>query len=319
MGDLISPYQSAFIKGRNIADNILVAAKPLNYINKIKSFWGAWKIDLRKAYDKISWHFLEDTLRTMDFYSNAMHNHPYSKGSPSKRLKRVNPSLLDFFGAARLTRGNPTWWLCDKICQPFKLGGLGVKNMSDFNSAMLAKKLWRIIQETSSLFSQIMTSKYGNPILDGKFKCPSNASPTHKVKDLIHPSGIWDHQRVKDCYGDRVASQILAIKPSRHNIKDNLYWDENISGVYTVKDGYKAASDSTSKRIFTSQFREWDTLWKINLPPKIKVFGWKLAHDSLPLGRNLLRRGYHIPGTCAFGCDTLETANHPLPGYFVYL
>ncbi|KAF7802526.1 reverse transcriptase [Senna tora] len=192
--------------------------------------------------------------------------------------------------------------------------GLGVKNMSDFNSAMLAKQLWRIIQDPSSLFSLIMTSKYGNPILDGKFKCPSNASQSwkclysakdlilpklkwaigsgedipinhpfwfqplntdlsvNKVKDLIHPSGFWDHQKVKDRYGDQTASQILAIKPSRHNIKDNLFWDGINSSVYSVKDGYKVALNSS--------------------------------------GSNLLRRGYHIPGTCAFGCDTPETANH---------
>ncbi|KAF7833398.1 reverse transcriptase [Senna tora] len=89
MGDLISPNQSAFIKGRNIADNILVAAEPLNYINKIKSFWGAWKIDLRKAYDKISWHFLEETLRMMDFPDHWISILMQCITTPTLRLQEV--------------------------------------------------------------------------------------------------------------------------------------------------------------------------------------------------------------------------------------
>ncbi|KAF7833399.1 uncharacterized protein G2W53_015732 [Senna tora] len=97
-----------------------------------------------------------------------------------QETQKCNSLIARFFWGSEANRRKPHMVAWDKICQPFKLGGLGVKNMSDFNFDMLAKQLWRIIQETSSLFSQIMTRKYGNPRLEGKFKCPSNASPSWK-------------------------------------------------------------------------------------------------------------------------------------------
>ena len=36
MGNIISPYQNAFIKGRNISDNILIAHENLDILRKKK-------------------------------------------------------------------------------------------------------------------------------------------------------------------------------------------------------------------------------------------------------------------------------------------
>ncbi|KAF7810641.1 reverse transcriptase [Senna tora] len=70
MPDLISPFQNAFVKGRLIQDNILIASGTLHYIRRCKKSKGGWatlKMDLQKAYDKISWAFLKDVLHYMNF------------------------------------------------------------------------------------------------------------------------------------------------------------------------------------------------------------------------------------------------------------
>ena len=55
LDDLISPEQSAFILGRMITDNALVAFECIHYIKQekdpTKSFC-AYKLDLSKAYDR---------------------------------------------------------------------------------------------------------------------------------------------------------------------------------------------------------------------------------------------------------------------------
>lgn len=42
----------------------------------------------------------------------------------------------------------------------------------------------------------------------------------------------------------------------------------------------------------------WQKLWKLTCPPKVKLFLWRLGHDSLPLRMNIMRRGMEIDTKC---------------------
>ena len=67
---LISKHQSAFLKGRLITDNILVAFETLHYMKNHNSgsiSFMALKLDMSKAYDSVEWPFLEDVMRQMSF------------------------------------------------------------------------------------------------------------------------------------------------------------------------------------------------------------------------------------------------------------
>ena len=70
MDKLITHFQNAFIKGRNIFDNILIAHEIMNDLRKKrgeKYSFGALKIDMSKAYDKVRWNFLKAVLVVMKF------------------------------------------------------------------------------------------------------------------------------------------------------------------------------------------------------------------------------------------------------------
>ena len=67
---MITPYQNAFIQGRNIFDNILLTHEIMDTLKKKKGkkfSFGALKIDMSKAYDKVNWNFLKAILTTMKF------------------------------------------------------------------------------------------------------------------------------------------------------------------------------------------------------------------------------------------------------------
>jgi len=73
---VISSEQSAFIPGRFITDNILVAFETLQTMDT--RFYGkegymALKLDMSKEYDRLEWDFLEEVLKKMGFASRWIH------------------------------------------------------------------------------------------------------------------------------------------------------------------------------------------------------------------------------------------------------
>jgi len=64
---LIRPAQASFISGRLAADNIVIMQEAVHSMRRKKGRkgWMLLKLDLEKAYDRIRWEFLEDTLRAV--------------------------------------------------------------------------------------------------------------------------------------------------------------------------------------------------------------------------------------------------------------
>ena len=67
---LISPTQTAFVLGRLITDNVLVAYETLHAMHirkKGKKGALALKLDVNKAYDRVEWGFLKSMMIKLGF------------------------------------------------------------------------------------------------------------------------------------------------------------------------------------------------------------------------------------------------------------
>jgi hypothetical protein len=65
--DMVSPIQSAFIKGRFIQDNFMLVQQTARFLHQQKETRILLKLDISKAFDSVSWPFLLEILRHLGF------------------------------------------------------------------------------------------------------------------------------------------------------------------------------------------------------------------------------------------------------------
>ena len=69
LSNLVSPYQTAFVPGQKGIDNAIIVQELVHTMSKMKGR-GRFieiKIDLEKAYDRLEWSLIRDTLALFKF------------------------------------------------------------------------------------------------------------------------------------------------------------------------------------------------------------------------------------------------------------
>lgn len=104
---LISPEQSGYIEGRQILDGIILIHEIIHSLKHSKQAGMIFKIDLSKAFDKLSWTYIQKMLTAFGFppmwvrwilslisttlFSILINGIPSQPFSPSRGIRKGDP------------------------------------------------------------------------------------------------------------------------------------------------------------------------------------------------------------------------------------
>jgi hypothetical protein len=100
-------------------------------------------------------------------------------------------------------------------------------------------------------------------------------------------------------------------------LKDEWAWTHENNGQFTVQSPYKqllssqwkyqnpSSSDSNSA-VF------WNKLWKMQVPPKVRTFWWRVVHDFIPCREVLKKKHMELIGNCILCGAEEENTFHAL-------
>lgn len=121
---------------------------------------------------------------------------------------------------------------------------------------------------------------------DGRPITPREDQVPVRVSDLITASGQWNEALIRDVFLPIDANAIIR-QPLGRGQSDFWAWEKERFGTYTVKTAYKllhAAKINEREALLPSSSDDWQwkAVWKMPVPPKVRVFWWRVLKEFLP-------------------------------------
>jgi hypothetical protein len=170
-----------------------------------------------------------------------------------------------------------------------------------FNSSLLAKQCWRLLNVPHSLFHRVLKARY---------------FPSCNLQEASlgsNPSFLW-----RSLLSGRDVIK-KGLRWSNHNGSlIRPLWIETKSGLFTVKSAYEMLERDRRQSVTgecsgTVDLRwMWQKNWKLNIPGKVKHFLWRAYHDSLPTNHQLHRRRIRASPVCGVCAQETKTTIHAL-------
>ncbi|XP_062028342.1 uncharacterized protein LOC133744218 [Rosa rugosa] len=130
----------------------------------------------------------------------------------------------------------------------------------------------------------------------------------------------WMCDLLGELFTEEEVRRIAAIPLSLRNANDRYVWHFDKKGQYSVRSGYYVFMNSmevAARSVASSSKNEcalrgyWNKIWQAAVPPKVRIFMWRLLRDILPTRSALKSRRVVLPNyKCVFCNKVEETSMH---------
>lgn len=79
---------------------------------------------------------------------------------PDGLIDEIHAMLARFWWGSNDNSRKMHWHSWDHMCKPKAMGGMGFRDLKVFNQALLAKQVWRLHVESSSLLHSVLKARY---------------------------------------------------------------------------------------------------------------------------------------------------------------
>ncbi|GAU39328.1 hypothetical protein TSUD_60790 [Trifolium subterraneum] len=339
----VSQEQSAFVEGRSILDNALIATEVIHALKrKTKGRRGelTLKIDISKAYDKVDWGFLRGVMTKMGFtdvwirwvmmcvssvnYSMLMNSDRVGPISPGRGLRQGDPLSPYLFILV-------TECLTALIHQAVGRGDLhGVRicrGAPEVSHLLFADDCFlfcraNVSEAAKEDLSRILGVKLvlgtGKEIM---IKSVLQAIPSYVMSGGLGVGLIFVLCMMLGCVGvlidgclrlnqQDVAEKILETPLVSSVREDKVVWEEERNGCYSVKSGYQLAMRYIICSDKYHVMGNWNGIWKAQAPHKARHLLWRLCRGCLPTRSRLLERRVECTLNCPVCDEEIEDELH---------
>ncbi|KAG7543781.1 Reverse transcriptase zinc-binding domain [Arabidopsis thaliana x Arabidopsis arenosa] len=262
--DVVGLAQSSFIPGRLSMDNIVLVQEAVHSMRRKKGRkgWMLLKLDLEKAYDRIRWDFLEDTLKV--------------SGLPEKYVGWIMQCVMGPSMNAKVLRHkykigdvkDPRWLVAKgSWSSRWRSVGMGLREvviprlswvLGDGKIIRFWTDKWLLDQPLMDLASQVVTSK------------------EKKIRVKLQLAAM---------VVDNVTGAV-----------DRVSWGGIGNGQFTVKSAYVFLTRDDSPRQWLGKlFRR---VWHVKAPERVQVFLWLVVNQALMTNVERHRRHLCESGLC---------------------
>lgn len=149
---------------------------------------------------------------------------------PKDIINKLHGAIAKFWWSTKANNRGLHWIAWEKICVSFDKGGLGFRDLHNFNLALLAKQLWWLLHHPTSLLARVLKGRYYRHTSPMEVK--TSNSPLYGWRSILAAQDLLREglrKMIGSGYNTRVwIDPWIPTIPARPANDNGVYWNQDL-------------------------------------------------------------------------------------------